>query len=983
MEMKRDGVIHPRARRDPHDDGPGHRVLPALLLMALAAACGSQASDPIEPDPVNKYSHPPGPTPEKTPVDPAMARELAVNPDIQVGKLENGLTYFIMPHRQPEKRAMLWLGVNAGSAQEDDDQQGLAHFVEHMAFNGTERFEKMAIVNYLEGIGMKFGPDVNAYTSFDQTVYMLQLPTDDAAIMARGFDILKDWASAVSFEAEEVAKERGVVLEEWRLGRGAGKRILDKQYPVLFKGSRYAGRLPIGKAEILRSAPRDALVRYYKDWYRPDLMAVVAVGDFDPRVIRGEIEKRFAGLENPAKPRPRAVIDVPSHPETLVSIETDPEMPRTSVAIYHKMARRPEGTAGDYRRYIAERLYHSMLNARYDELRRKPDSPFLFAFSGTSAISRSADGFIQRAAVKQGKIDACIDALITEVTRVERHGFTKGELERARKQLLRSYQQYAAEKDKANSREYASEILRHYFTDEAMPGRDAELALVEEFLPTFTLEELNQLTRSWVSKKNGVVRDRVVLVSGPDKAPMPTRSAILATIDAADGKDIAPYEDNSESRPLLAADKKPRPGAIVERKTIAELGVTWWQLSNGVEVVLKPTDFKNDEVLLTGFSPGGHSLVKDADYQSARYATSLATESGVGEFSAVDLRKTLAGKVVRLSPYIRELEEGVRGSASPDDLETLFQLVHLRFTAPRKDAEAFQAWSARTREFIANRRLRPESVFFEDMTAFMAKNHLRRRPSTTETLAEVDPDKALEIYRERFGDADDFTFVLVGNFDLAAVEGLATTYLASLPGEKGAEKWRDVGVRRPKGVRRFTVEKGAEPKSSVQLTFHGARKWSPDNANDLRMLIEVLRIRLREVMREDMGGVYGVRVSGGISRRPIQESTVRVSFSCAPDNVDSLVQAVFTEAAAIQKRGIAAEYIDKIKKIRVRTHETDLRRNGFWLRQLATAYRYQRDPREILDHQKMVDKVSSKRVRSAARSYLRKKQYVLGVLQPE
>ncbi|MBT8496219.1 MAG: insulinase family protein, partial [Deltaproteobacteria bacterium] len=408
-----------------------------LAALAFALSCGGGQKGPeVGPDPGV------GPTAKGDgkmadwPAEPP----LPMDKRIRKGTLDNGMTYYVLEHRKPQARAQLWLGVNAGSLQEDDDQQGLAHFVEHMAFNGTKKYAEQEIVNYLERIGMKFGPDLNAYTSFDQTVYMLQVPTDDKAIVTKGFDILHQWAHAVAFDPKEVEKERGVVLEEWRLGRGAWKRIIDKQYPVLFRGSKYAKRLPIGKSEIIKGAPRAALTRYYQDWYRPDLMAIVAVGDFDGAAIEKEIIATFSDLKPASKPRPRQAIEVPAHDQTLVSIETDPEMTSTRVAIYNKFPHRSELTKTDYRRMLTEQLYHSMLGERLQEIRQRPGSPITFAWSSTSSMVRSTDAFMRSAGVKDGRIDEALAMLFQEVLRVERHGFSATELERAKKSMIRGYE---------------------------------------------------------------------------------------------------------------------------------------------------------------------------------------------------------------------------------------------------------------------------------------------------------------------------------------------------------------------------------------------------------------------------------------------------------------------------------------------------------------------------------------------------------------
>lgn len=944
----------------------------ALLIgsvLLLVGGCGG----PPTPAPIPVASVAPTP-PAAAPVD-ELDKPLPLDARVTRGQLENGLTYYILPHKKPENRAQVWLAVNAGSVLEDDDQRGLAHFAEHMAFNGTRRFPKQALVNLLEKSGVRFGADLNAYTSFDETVYMLQVPTDNSELLGSSFSVLRDWADGVSFDADEVEKERAVVLEEWRLGRGAAMRLFDKQAPVVFHDSKYAERLTIGKPEIIQRASRDTLLRYYRDWYRPDLMAVVAVGDFAAKDIEARIKAEFASLRAPEKPRARPLVAVPAHEKTLTSIETDPEMPASSVAILSKMPHRPELSARDYRRKVSEQLYGAMLNERFDEVRRKPNAPFLSAGTSISGLVRSTDVLRQSANVKDDAALVGFGALLEEVLRVERHGFSATELERAKVQLVRRFEHAVKERDKLDGRAFAAEIVRNFLQQETMPGPEAELGLVQRFLPSFSLEELNRLGKAMSSGS------RVIVVTGPNQMQKPSAEAMLAISREVEARNIVAYDDGSADLRLMPST--PSPGTTVKFSSIPELGVSEWTLENGVRVVAKPTEFANDDVRMSAFSKGGSSLVKDADYDSARLADVVVGQGGLGPFDAVTLRKALSGKLVSVNARIGELDEHLSGKAVPNDLELMFQMAYLSFTAPRRDADAFGAWRARESERSAHRLLSPELTFFEELQQLSTQNHPRRRPITPESLRKIDLDRALAIYKERFADAGDFTFIFVGNFQVEQLKALTETYLGSLPTKGRKETFRDVKVSWPNGVQTKTVVKGSEPKSLVALTFHGKEAWSRDNENDLRMLREVLRIRLRETLREELGGVYGVQVGGGISRRPRQEYTLSVSFGCLPDNVDKLEKAVFDEIQALQDKGIEQSYLDKVKEMRRRAHETDLKDNGFWLKELERAYTFGDDPKQIPDITPMLEKVSSERVRAAAKRYLSKKQYVLGVLKPE
>lgn len=943
-------------------------IVSGLVLASCAARPAKVASPAAGPSSAAE-------TPAAAKPADELDRPLPLDPRVHRGTLPNGLTYYIRQHGVPENRAYFRLVVNAGSVYEDDDQRGLAHFIEHMGFNGTRRFPRQALVDALERLGMRYGADLNAQTSFDETVFMLEVPSDKPEPIAQALSMLRDFAADVTFDPVEVDKERGVVLEEWRLGRGAATRLLEKEIPVLFHGSKYAERLPIGTPETLRAAPRDALVRFYRDWYRPDRMAVIAVGDFEIEDIEARIKKEFGDLAAPAKPRPAPVVDLPRHAETLVSIETDPEMPRATVALYSMRPHQPEGSARDYRRNLGDQLYHAMLSERLDEIRRRPDAPFLAAYSGAASIVRNADAVVQGAEVREDGVMRGLAAILEEVARVERHGFTEGELKRARREMMREYQRLVTEREKLDGAQFASEIGRHFLEDEAMPGPVAELELVRRFLPTFTLEELNGLSRSWAE------RGRVITVSGPASMKTPSKEEVLALAGAVEGREVTAWKDDFADAPLLS--KPPTPGLVVGERTIPEVGLREWTLSNGARVVLKTTRLKNDEILMTGFSPGGHSLVPDADYESAAYADEIVAESGAGAWSAVSLQKLLAGRAVSVSPSVDELSEAISGTASTEDLETMLQLAHLYMTSPRRDEQAFAAWRARRAQEVRNRGLSPERSFMDDVQRFVASDHPRRRPMTPERVEKVNLDRALAIYKDRFADASDFTFVFVGNVDADKLLPLVTTYLGSLPSTHRAERFRDVGVRWPKGAVTMKRARGHEPKSLVLLAFHGEEPWSREADEDLSTLSDILDIRLREVLREDMGGVYGIYTMADFERRPRPQYQFEIFFGCAPDNMAKLEKAVFDEIQAIQQKGIGEDYLHKVREALRRQHELDMKDNQFWRRSIVRALDYGDDPRQILDVEGRVARITAERVQATAKRFLRTGECVVGELRPE
>jgi zinc protease len=531
----------------------------------------------------------------------AAAQPMPVDPAITMGRLPNAMRYYVRANPRPEKRAELRLVVRAGSILEDDDQQGLAHFVEHMAFNGTKQFPKQDIIAFIESLGMRFGADLNAYTSFDETVYMLQVPTDKPGTLDRAMSILEDWARNITFDPVEVEKERGVVMEEWRLRRGAGARMTDKLFPVLLQGSRYADRLPIGKTEVIQNAKTEQLKRFYQDWYRPDLMAVVAVGDFDPASMETLVKNHFGSLPPSAAPRPRPVYDVPDHASAIYAVVTDKEMTSTSVEIDTLMRSREQGSVEVYRQKTIDRLFSSMLNARLAEVAQRPDAPFMMAFVGRgSFLARTKDQVSLSAMVKEDGIERGIDALLAEAERVSRFGFTATELDRQKTAVLRSYEQMVAQKTSRESASRAAEYIRNFLMGETLPGADNEYALHQRFLPTVTLDEVNKLAKDWFAETN-----RRVVVTAPDKPGLviPDQTRLATVIASASKKEVTPYVDTVATAVLL--DRVPSPGAVVKTSTNDAMNITEWELANGARVVLKPTPFKEEEILFRAWSPGG------------------------------------------------------------------------------------------------------------------------------------------------------------------------------------------------------------------------------------------------------------------------------------------------------------------------------------------------------------------------------------------
>jgi zinc protease len=919
-----------------------------------------------------------GPAPGAAAIDTTSATPLPHDSHVIIGTLPNGLRYYIRRNAKPEKRAELRLVVNTGSILEDDDQRGLAHFLEHMAFNGTARFPKNQLVSYLESVGMRFGPDINASTSFDETIYELQIPTDSAGIEGKAFDILEDWARSMTLDTAEITKERGVVIEEWRLGRGADARMADKQLPVLLKGSRYADRLPIGDKKTLETFNPSALSRFYADWYRPDLMAIVAVGDFDPAAIEQLIKSHLSDV--PAKPnaRARTRYGVPDQDSTLVTIATDKEAEYTTTSVYFKMPHRNSTTVGGYRQDLTESLFSQMLNDRLDEIRQKPDAPFIGAGGGKSSFLGDRDAFTLTAYVPDGGVLRGLDAVLAEAVRVQKHGFTASELARAKQNLLRSYERTYAERDKRQSAALVGELVRNFLNQEAIPGIEYEYPLAQRLVPGIALADVNRLASEWLSDRN-----RVITVNAPEKAgvTVPTPAQLLAVFDSVAGRQLAAYDDGNASRPLVS--RTPKAATIVATSKIPELEVTNWTLSNGVRVILKPTDFKADEVLILGTSPGGASRLSQAEFPRAREATTLVTEGGVGAFNQIELQKALAGKAASAFPSIGELTEQMFGRGSPKDLETVFQLMYLYFTAPRADSTAVLALKQRFRAAIANRGAAPEQVFDDTLSVTLASHHPRARPVSVATIDSLDLGASMRFYRDRFADASDFTFVIVGNFTLDSIKPLVLTWLGGLPSTHREETWKDIGVHLPAGIVTRDVKRGTEPKARTVIVFNGPFEWTRENRYALASLVEVLRMRFRDVLREELGGTYDVSVSQSSERDPRQEYQLTVDFGSAPERADTLRAAVFREIERIKRDGPTAEEIEKVREIQRRGEETEVRQNGFWINALASAARYGQDPRLVLKRSELRATLTPALIRDIARKCLDESRYVQVRLLPE
>ena len=915
---------------------------------------------------------------EHTAASLGLGSDLPINPNVTIGTLENGMTYYIMYNSRPENRAALRLAVNVGSILETDEQQGLAHFVEHMCFNGTKHFEKNQLVEYLESIGMRFGADLNAYTSFDETVYMLELPLDDETVIKRGMQVLVDWAHFVTFDHEEIDKERDVILEEWRTRKGAGSRILDKQFPILFKGSKYAERLPIGKPEIITGFEYETLIDFYRTWYRPDLMAIIAVGDFNVSEMEQRIIDLFSQIPAPETTIERPIAEVPDHDELLFTIVTDPEATSTSISLYFKHERKIDRRVSDYRKSMAERLYNRMLNDRYGELLQKADPPFISASSRKGSFVRSKEMYSLSAVTKDDEIERGFEALLSEAKRVQQHGFTATELERAKTNVLRRMEQSYNERDKTRSERHTSDLTRHFLSEAPIPGIEIEYELYKKYLPTISLREVNRLANEFMTERN-----RVVSLSMPEKegVEVPTEEQLLAVLERVEKLELEPYVDEVADKPLI--EITPMGASLASEIEHATIDVTEWQLSNGIRVLYKKTDFKADEVLFGATSPGGISLVDDEHIPSARMASNIVSVGGVGEFDAIQLRKALTGKVANVSPTISNDAEGFSGNASPKDLETAFQLMYLYFTSPRKDTSAFESFKTRMSAMFENMRNMPESVFNDTLQVTLANYHPRAKPMNKEWLEAIDLEKAFEIYTDRFSDASDFTFFFIGNIDEEELRTLVETWLGSLPVTNRNETWRDNELRRPEGVVKKEVYKGIDDKTMAAVVFSGPFEWNYENRYNFSALEEYLTILLRERIREEKGGTYGVGVHSQAVKIPREEYIFAISFGTSPERLDEMIDELFSVLEEAKNSLPSEEDVNKIKEIQRREREKNLKENNFWLGQLMNAVRLEEPLDQFLRYEKMIDGLTAEAIRDAARKYLDMENYIQVVLLPE
>jgi zinc protease len=908
-------------------------------------------------------------------------KALPTDPNVKIGKLANGLTYYIHKNALPAKKIQLRLVVNAGSILETPDQQGLAHFMEHMNFNGLKHFPKNDLVNYLQSIGVEFGADLNAYTSFDETVYILPIPADDSVKVEKGFTILEDWAFNALLDTAEINKERGVVLEESRLSKGAGERMQKQYFPELLNGSAYSYRLPIGKDSILSTFKASSLINFYKTWYRPNLMAVVVVGDMDPAEIEKKIIRHFGSYKNPSKlvARP-AIIPISERNSNKALILTDKEQPYNILQIYNYVEKaKPVKTWGDYRTSVVEGLFNQMVSQRLSEISQQPNAPFLAAGATFSNFVRGYNSFTSYAVLGDKPAQPAIRALESITESIKKFGFLPAELERAKVSLLNNAERANKDKDKTLSDRIVGSYVSNFLSGNPILGIENRYQYLTSELAKITVEEINALAKRTENKQGFFA---LLMGAEKSKSSLPVADSLIYFVTAARAIPAQPYQEKVLAKTLI--DRQPVAGKIVQESKDAALGTTNLTLSNGITVTLKPTDFKNDEIQMDAWRWGGHHVYPIADKMNAQTAATLIRSMGVKDFSPTDLRKFLAGKSVQVTPYMNADDEGIEGRSSVKDLETFFQLVYTYFTQPRKDAALFQNYVSSQKSIMDNMKSIPQAYFSDTLSKVVYNNH----PYTPimETAASFDQlnlDRVMAIYKEVFSNADGLHFTFVGNIDMDKIKQYITTYLGSLPGSPAKHNYKDVGLRPAKGPLNIDVKKGAEKQSLVVMQYSGEMAYNKETDLQLAMLSEVMNIKIIEKLREEMGGIYGGGMQGALSKRPYEQYDIAVSFPCGPENVDKLVAAFLGIVKDVSDKGIDDKDMAKVKETLKKQYEVQIKNNDYWLQSLSKSFIDQTDPAWILAYPGKVEGVTAAQLQQLCKKLMDTPNYIKAVLYPE
>ncbi len=908
---------------------------------------------------------------------------IPVDPDVRIGKLPNGMTYYIRHNAKPEKKVYMLLPVKVGSVVEDDDQQGLAHFMEHMNFNGTKNFPKNELVDFLQNMGVRFGADLNAFTSFDKTVYILPIPIDKPENLDKGLLVLHDWAYFATLDPQEIDKERGVVLEEYRLGQGAEERMRRKWWPVLLQGSRYAERIPIGKKKILETFHYDVLKRFHKDWYRPDLEAVVIVGDIDPDVVEQKLQKMFADIPAPQNPRERKYYTVPNHKETRVAVASDPEAMFNQVLVTYKAREdyKPMKTVDDYRRKLLTDLYLKMLNNRLDDIKEQANTPYSGAGASYGTfVAQTKEAFVLSAITPADKRLAALDTLLYQAKKAKLYGFTPSEFERAKKELMANIEQAYQNRNTTDSDNFAWQYEENFTLGEPIPSVEWEYNMHKWFLPRIQLSEVNALGKKFIHDDN-----RVIVVTGLKKKGIPevTENDVWNTIHKVDAQNIPAPKESTEQLSLMK--DKPAPGRIVKETRNDKLGTVTLTLSNGATVTYKKTDFKNDEVLVNYWKFGGKSLLTDDELKKTAFAFKAVPDAGVNGLDKKELRKVLAGKKVQVTPAVDDIDSYGNGKFRPADMETWFQLNFLYYTRPNYDPDAFASWKKR-QAFMINLTNNPMYRFLLEYYKFVNRNNPRYVPifPTKEWIDNQDYKLAFDKFREFFDGAGGYHFYFVGNFDEQKLREYILTYIGGLPASQRPDKYRQLPDYALKGKHQFIYHKGTEPKSMVIIGQYSPAKYNYTDNLYLRAFGEILTNRLIKEIRENESGVYTIRAQAGMRDIPHSKVYMGITFPCGPENAIRLKDKALKLFLDLLQNGPTDDDLNKIKQAWLSQYRKKAKENRFWLSYLADTDYYGYDAARFFAYEDFVNNMTPDDIRRVAQKYLSNPQSdITGIWLPE
>ena len=908
-----------------------------------------------------------------------------INPDphVKIGKLSNGMTYYIRHNEQPKKVVELRLAVNAGSNQENENQRGLAHFTEHMSFNGIEGMPGNTMIDKLQSIGVVFGADLNAYTSFDETVYMIPMPLDNPANLDLGLQILRGWAHGLLYDHAEIDAERGVITEEYRMGLGADDRMRKEYWPILMKDSRYAERMPIGLIEVIQGFEYQTIKDFYHDWYRPDLQAVVVVGDIDVNEVEAKIKNMFGNI--PAVENPRVKEDYPigMNKEPLVAVCTDKEAAGSSVMLIRKFPHFVMKNVGDYRKNLLIELYNEMFDARLEEMTQNTKCPFIGASIGYSNFIGSTDIYGAQAACKEGKILEAIESLMKEDYRVLKYGFVQTELDRAKTSLLERLERASNEVDKTESANFASEYVDNYLHHDPIPGAKREYNYAKKLMDGINLNEINALAKDWITPENFVA-----VVTAPEKegVKVPSKNEVLNVITDSKLKDVEPYVDTYQEKEIIYKNTL-RPGSIVKTEEIPAIKATKVTLNNGIEVILKKTNYKNDEILFTATSKGGKSLYAVKDLASLDFAADIIDRSGISELDYNTLTKKLKTKQAGVTPYIGALTEGLEGSSTPKDLEFFFQYLNAFFTRPRADKNACELVLTEASEQV---KMMQAATMYRFFGAFLdaVSNHdpyqMNPLSYTQEYLDQVNYDDAVKFYRERFANPADFTYIFVGNFDEKVMNEYLCLYLGSMKTSSEHENFNANAFKKHQdGIQTSTVKYGQEKQGWRGICFEGTYDYNAKNNMTINVLGDVLDQYVLEIIREKMGDVYSPMLQMGYEKYPEACYKLLIMLSCNPDNTDKLANTCIQILKDVQKKGADKKTLSKVKKQMIATREKNIQTNNFWLSYINGKVVYNDDMNAVNEYADMVNSISKKDLVNFMKKYFKTDSYTRVDLKPE